>query len=129
MNSTKITLPILQDNLGIIRSNHNNILWLNRKDTLRLKSIISKINILEFNNDWLDKLLYWNKISSKEYIDIVDLISSMSKHSLTAISEKKDDLLTFFDSIKSSIIEYDVESEAIITKDKTQKLLQGDAGF
>lgn len=128
---------ILWDLTWIIRSNRNLLFWMNRKDTLRLGSIVSRLSLLEINdekfNDILDKLTNKTLLTSQEHSDLIIVIDAIPDESFDFIWEKKELIINFLYSIKNQLTDYNNWIDSIITtkvsvKDNVDRALW-DAGF
>lgn len=128
---------ILWDLTWIIRSNKNLLFWMNRKDTLRLGSIVSRLSLLgiddESFNNALDKLTNKNLLTYKEYNDLIININSIPEESFDFIWEKKDYIINFLQSVSDQLIDYSHWIDMVISlktniKDEVDRSLW-DAGF
>lgn len=118
---------ILWDLTWIIRSNKTLIFWMNRKDTLRLGSIVSRLSLLEISdksfNDILDKLTNKILLTSQEHNDLITTIDLIPEESFDFIWEKRDYVIHFLQNVKNELIDYNKGIDSIVT---TKICVKGD---
>ncbi len=100
---------ILWDLIWIVRNNKEKLFWMNRKNTLRLDNLISRLSLLggidKRFNEILDNLTKETLITLNDYDYFVGRINLLDENTINSIWENKQSIIKFFDSIKHIIIE------------------------
>lgn len=104
-----INNKVLWDITWIVRSNRENLFWMNRQNTIRLNILVSRLSLLgdidKRFNEILDNLTKGALITLNDFDYFVDKINLLDENILNSIWENKQDIKDFFDSIKSDISE------------------------
>lgn len=99
---------VLWDITWIVRSNKDKLFWMNRKNTIRLNSLVSRLSLLgdidKRFNEILDNLTKETLITLSDYDYFVDKINLLDENTINLIWENKQNIIHFFDSIKLYIL-------------------------
>ncbi|MFA5917377.1 MAG: hypothetical protein WC850_04045 [Candidatus Gracilibacteria bacterium] len=99
---------VLGDITGIVRSNKDKLFGMNRKNTIRLNSLVSRLSLLgdidKRFNEILDNLTKETLITLSDYDYFVDKINLLDENTINLIGENKQNIIHFFDSIKLYIL-------------------------
>lgn len=99
----------LWDMIWIVRSNRKKLFWMIKRDTIRLGLIVSKLTLLDDIDERfskiLDNLTEGTLITLNDYDYFVSNINLLDENIFNLIWENKQDIINFFDSIRSDISE------------------------
>lgn len=125
-----MTDKILWDMHWINRSNRKLLFWLDRRVTLRLTNLVSKLSLLEIDdidfNTVLDNLTNWEKINTELLESFLDSLDLLNENDLFDMWESIESIKIYFQNIRRTIID---EINPVILSVKNDSEALCDAGF